>query len=203
MKRSSTCNHMRATSFDSFSTKIFLHVLCRDIFFIKVTYTNFCVLSNWKKRLKFNIVANGKIKADILGMADRIAKRSEIWDSRVLVDHKWDTFDFFNFVSVFVSFFLILGLFSTLVSNTCKIRATGLRFGTLWLVEYIWYTFDLIVLKVIWGHSVHVFQKGLTVSKIASCRVKQIEIWDIVTLATFDFAVFKVTLGHSMHVFQN
>ncbi len=38
------------------------------------------------------MVANGKI-ANILEMANHIAKRGEIWDSGVQVEHIWGTFD--------------------------------------------------------------------------------------------------------------
>ncbi len=44
------------------------------------------------KRLKFNIVANGKMKknANVLEMANRRVKQSEIWDLVVLVQHIWE-----------------------------------------------------------------------------------------------------------------
>ncbi len=45
--------------------------------------------------MKFNIVANGKMKinANILEMAKRRAKWGEIWGLGVLVVHIWDNFD--------------------------------------------------------------------------------------------------------------
>ncbi len=45
-----------------------------------------------KKRLKFNTVLSWKV-VNILEMANRRVKRSEMWDFWVLVEGVWGTFD--------------------------------------------------------------------------------------------------------------
>ena len=73
-------------------------------------------------------------------------------------------------------------------------KNTGLKVGTWRLVEQIWRTFDLIVVKVNWDiRCMHL--KMDCISKTARCRAKRIEMWGRVTLVTFELAVFKTILG--------
>ena len=76
-------------SYGSFSTKLFLNVPCNN------PYKSY-QLGVKNLELKFIIVAKGKMKkiVTLLEMTNRRAKRSEIWDSAVLTEHIWDTFDF-------------------------------------------------------------------------------------------------------------
>ena len=59
--------------------------------------------------------------------------------------------------------------------------------------------FDLLVLKVIWSHSVHFFQNGLYLENVGY-KAKRSELWDsgVVVICTFgivDLLAFKVSLG--------
>ena len=78
------------SSYDFFLTKLFLNVLCDS------PYNHYLFLK--KKRLKFIIVANGKMKiANILEMINHRERWSEIWDSGVLIQHLRGIFDLLVF----------------------------------------------------------------------------------------------------------
>ena len=66
---------------------------------------------NWKTHWHLTLWSMGKWKlVNILEMANGRAKRSEIWDSGVIVEHVWGTFDRAAFKVIWGSF-VALGIF--------------------------------------------------------------------------------------------
>ncbi len=99
----------------------------------------------------------------------------------------------------------ILGSFGSLIKIACNIKTASRTVKRSEIcdsgvaVTYIWGTVGLLLLKVIWGHSVHWFTMAFK-SKTVDRRVKRNTIWDSGVLVTctwgiFDLLVFTVILG--------
>ncbi len=90
------------------------------------------------------------------------------------------------------------------MANISQMANRWVKLSAIWdsrvVVTYIWDTFDFLVFKIIWGHSMHLAQNGLRLEK-GNCRgVKQTEIWESCTVVihvwgTLDLLVLNVILG--------
>ncbi len=133
---------------------------------------------------------------NILVLADHRMKRNAIWDSGLLLDHIWATFDFFFFFGHF-------GVIRC-TKMACDSKMVGCKKGSQmdWnlgfgLVEHIWCIFDFIVFKVIWESFGTVISKWYVTQerlilewngvKFAGGRVVVQHIW-----GSFDLILFKV-----------
>ncbi len=91
-------------------------------------------------------------------MAKGTAKRSEIWDSVVLLNYLLRTIDL-------VAFNIILGIFAALFSQmSCNVKLSGctgkqIEIWNSW--ELVWGTFDRTVFKIILGSCDGIVEKSL------------------------------------------
>ena len=88
------------------------------------------------------------------------AKRTESWDSGILVTHIWSTFDLVGFKGHFG----VIGCICLEIGCISKTAGRRTKRSEIWhswiIVPYVWGAFDVVGSRSLWGHLVHFPQNG-------------------------------------------